>query len=63
LTRDVQFAQLGLTFRPGVRAATSWSDVLVSAFAYAFVATLMEAKPQPEKKKGGCHLQAGHLRR
>ena len=32
----------------------NWSDVLATAFAYAYVCTLTEVKPQPEKKKGGC---------
>ena len=28
--------------------------MLATAFAYAYVQTLMEAKPQPVKKKSGC---------
>jgi len=36
------------------RAGMSWGYVLATAFAYAYVCTLMEARPQPETKKGGC---------
>ena len=39
---------------PAGHAGLGWGNALATAFAYAYVCTLMESKPQPEKKKGGC---------